>query len=106
MKVMLIQNLKNQRMPLWNQTILERLKKKKKNTQKIKLTIAFNFISSKNIDNKRLIYSTSDNIEIMSYDKADEVIEEFSESILCRYQIGLETSMKGSDFIFDCVNLL
>ena len=30
MKVMLIQNLKNQRMPLWNQTILERLKKKKK----------------------------------------------------------------------------
>ena len=35
MKVMLIQNLKNQRMPLWNQTILERLKKKKKIHRKL-----------------------------------------------------------------------
>ena len=34
----------------------------------------------------------------MINDKADEVIEE--------YQIGLETSMKGSDFIFECVYLL
>ena len=34
MKVMLIQNLKNQRMPLWNQTILERLQKKKKKKKK------------------------------------------------------------------------
>ena len=34
MKVMLIQNLKNQRMPLWTQTILERLQKKKKKKKK------------------------------------------------------------------------
>ena len=30
----------------------------------------------------------------------------FFESLLKRYQIGLETSMKGSDFIFDCVTFL
>ena len=42
----------------------------------------------------------------MIYDKADEVIKELFESLLHRYQIGLKTSMKGSDFIFDCVNFL
>ena len=35
-----------------------------------------------------------------------EVIKELFESFLFRYQIGLETSTKGSDFIFDGVNLL
>ena len=47
--------------------------------------------------------------EIASYDKtheADEVIKEYPESLLCRYQIVLETSMKGSDFIFDYLYLL
>ena len=38
----------------------------------------------------------------MTYDKADEVIEELFESFLSRYQIALETSIKVSDFIFDC----
>ena len=42
---------------------------------------------------------------IMIYDKADEVIQEVFESLLSRYQTGLEESMKGSDLIFDCVNL-
>ena len=36
--------------------------------------------------------------------KADEVIEELFQSFLSRYQIGLETSMKSSDFIFNCVH--
>ena len=39
----------------------------------------------------------------MVYDRADEVIEEISESLLNRYQIWLETTMKFSDFIVDCV---
>ena len=52
------------------------------------------------------MHSKSDNIEIMSHDEADEVIEELVESPLPRYQIWLQTSMKGSDFIFDCVNFL
>ena len=36
-------------------------------------------------------------------DRADEIIEDLFESILNRYQIGLETSMGGSHFIFDCI---
>ena len=48
------------------------------------------------------MHSKSDSKEIMINDKADEVIEE----LFSRYQIRLETSMKGRDFIFDCVNLL
>ena len=43
----------------------------------------------------------SDNIEVMSHDKADQVTEEIFESLFPRYQFGLEKSMKGSDFIFD-----
>ena len=35
-----------------------------------------------------------------------EVTEEFFESLFIRYQIGLETPIKGSDFTFGCVNLL
>ena len=39
----------------------------------------------------------------MINDQADEVIEELFESLISRYQIGLETSMKDSNFIFNCV---
>ena len=55
-------------------------------------------------DQGRAIHPNSDNIEIMI--KADEVIEKIFKSFLSIYQIGMETSMKGSDFIFDCVYFL
>ena len=42
----------------------------------------------------------------MINDKVDEVLEELFESLLNRYQIGFETSMRGSDLIFDCVHSL
>ena len=48
----------------------------------------------------------SHSIEIISQDKTDEAIKEIFKSILSRYRIGLETSIKDSDFIFDFVNLL
>ena len=38
--------------------------------------------------------------------ETDEIIEELFKSLLPRYQEGLEDSMKGSEFIFDSVNLL
>ena len=41
-----------------------------------------------------------------NHDKADEVIEYVFQSLLSRYQINLETSMNGSSFIFDYVQLL
>ena len=70
------------------------------------LTIAINFISSKNANEGQVMHSKSDNIEVVIYDKANEVIEKIFESLLSRYQIVIETSKKRSDFIFDGVNLL
>ena len=43
---------------------------KKSNTWKIQLTLAIKFISSKDTKKKHVIQSKSDNIEIMTYDKA------------------------------------
>ena len=42
----------------------------------------------------------------MINDIALEVVEELFQSLLFRYQIGLETSMRGTGFLFDCVYLL
>ena len=52
------------------------------------------------------MYSKGDNIEIMINDKADEVKEKIFESLLSRHQIGSKTSLKSTDFIFDCVHSL
>ena len=38
--------------------------------------------------------------------ETDEIIEELFKSLLQRYQEGLEESMRGSEFIFDCVDAL
>ena len=66
---------------------------KKSDTWKIQLTVAINFISSKDNDEEHVIHSKSGNIEILINDKSDEVIEKLFESLLNRYQVGLETSM-------------
>ena len=42
----------------------------------------------------------------MSYDNVNEVVHKLFESLLSVYQIGLETPMRRSDFIFDSVQLL
>ena len=72
-------------------------------TWNIQLAIAIKFSSSKNTDEEQVMHSKSDNIEVMTYDNANKVIEEIFESLLSRSQIGLETLLKGSDFIFDSV---
>ena len=52
------------------------------------------------------MHSKSDNVEVMTYGNANSTIERIFESLLSRYQIGLGTSTKGSNFIFDLVQLL
>ena len=64
-----------------------------------------NFISSKDTNEKRTMHSKSDYIEIITYHDANEMIQEVFESLLPRYQMGLETTMRDSNFIFDCVNV-
>ena len=73
---------------------------------KIQLTIAMNFISSKDVNEEHVMHLKSDNIEFTLYDNANGVFNKLFESLLSRCQIGLETSMRGGDFIFDSVQLL
>ena len=72
----------------------------------IQLTIAINFISSKDTEEERVMHSNSDNMKFTSWDDANEVVDELSKSLRSKYQEKLETSMKGSDFIFDSIQLL
>ena len=73
---------------------------------KIQLSMKINFVSSKDNKETRTMHTKSDNIEIMSGTEADDVINELSKSLFKRYQEVLETKMKGSDFIFERVELL
>ena len=70
------------------------------------IPIAVSCISFKDNNGEQVMHLKSDNMQVMTYDKANEVIEEFFDLLLSRYQIGLETSMKGINFIFDLVKLL
>ena len=56
----------------------------KSDTWEIQLTIAINFITSKVVDEERIMYSKSDNIELMSYDNANEVVNKVFESLISR----------------------
>ena len=47
-----------------------------------------------------------DNIKFTSCNDTNEVINELFESLLSRFQDNLETSMRGSDFIFHSVKLM
>ena len=75
---------KGDRKTLWVEEYFNKIKPnlkdinnlKKFGKWKIQLTIAINFIFSRDgNDEERVIHSKSDNIEIMMHDKADEVIE-------------------------------
>ena len=70
---------------------------RKSDTWKIQLTTAINLISFKDNDEERKMHSKSNDINITINDKADEIIEELFESLLSRYQIGLETPVRGRD---------
>ena len=51
---------------------------------KLQLTIAINFISSKNVEEERVMHSKSNNIEFIPDDKKSKPFE----SLLSRYQSG------------------
>ena len=77
----------------------------KSDTWKIQLSIAINFISYKDIHEESVMQSKSDSIEFISNDNANEVVNELFESLLPKYQIGFKTSIRGSDFVFDSIQL-
>ena len=63
---------------------------------KIQLTMAINFVSSKDSDETRTMHAKSDNVEIMIGSETDEIFEGLFQSFLQKYQEGLEESMRGS----------
>ena len=75
-------------------------------TWKIQLTITINFISSKDTEEERVKRLSRDNIKFTSDSEVNYVIEKLFKSLRSKYQDGLETSMKGSDFIFDSIQLM
>ena len=52
------------------------------------------------------MHSNSISMKYTSYNDANEVVYELFMSLRSKYQENLEKSMKGSDFIFDSVQLL
>ena len=66
----------------------------KSDTWKIELTVAINFVSSKDYYKKGVIQTKSNNIEAMINDKGDEVIEDLFEWYFNREQIGLRIAIK------------
>ena len=50
--------------------------------------------------------SKSDNVKTMTGIETDDIINELFESFFKKYQEGLETKMKGSNFVFESVDLL
>ena len=72
----------------------------------IQLTMAINFIFSNDLDETHTVHTITGNIEIMIGNETNEIIEKLFESLLQIYQKGLEESVKGSEFVFDSVDLL
>ena len=60
-------------------------------TCKIQLTIAINFISSKDAEEKLVIHSKSNNIKLTSYNDATGVVDVIFESLCSWYPGNLET---------------
>ena len=80
---------------------------KQKGESKVQLTTEVNFISLKpGSDETRIMYTRSDNIEIMFGDDNDDIIKQLFESLLKKYEQNLQNKMGGSEFEFDGVNFL
>ena len=73
---------------------------------KVQLTIAVNFISSKNAQEERVMHSSSSSVKFTPDSDANGFIDKLFNSHDSRYQENLEISRKGSDFIFGSVKLI
>ena len=80
---------------------------KQKGEWKVQLAIEVNFISLKpGSDETRIMYTRSNNIEIMLGDDNDDIIEQLFESFLKKNEQNFQNKMRGSEFEFDAVNFL
>ena len=72
---------------------------------KIQLTMQTNFVSSKDSEETCTMHTKSSNMQIMMGNEKYENIEKLFDSLLQKYQDGLEESMRGSKFIRDSFDL-
>ena len=52
------------------------------------------------------MHTKSNNVETMMGSETDEIIEDLFESFLQKYQEGLEESIRGSEIVYDSVDVL
>ena len=71
--------------------------------QLLQLRNEIKFTSSKEAEEDRVMHSQKDNTKFTSYNDANRVVDDFFDSLNSRYRVNLETSMEGSEFIFDSV---
>ena len=79
---------------------------KSKGEWKIQITMRIIFISFIDKNETQVMHTKSDNIEIMNGTDTSDTINKLINSFMKRYQEGLETKMKGSSCIFECIDLL
>ena len=68
--------------------------------------MTINIFSSNDSEEIRTMYNLSDNIETMIGYETDEIVENLFDSFLKKYREKLKKSMKGSEFVYDSVDLL
>ena len=73
--------------------------------ERIQLLIHITFVSSLDKNKFRTMYTYSDNVKILN-NETDDIINELFESIFDKYQEELEKNMRGSEFIFNSIDLL
>ena len=66
---------------------------------KIQLIMIINFISSKDSHEICTMCTKSNNIEIMMGNGTDEITDKLFQSLLQKYQEGLEEKVRGSEFV-------
>ena len=73
---------------------------------KIQLNARLSFIPLTDSNVREILYSKSDNVNILHAVDTNGVIDELFDNFLKRYQDGLETKMSGSSYFFEKVDLL
>ena len=74
---------------------------------KTQLVILNNFISSKDFEETRSIYSASKPVEIFMSSNTDDITDKLFDTFLQRFQEAIETSNeRGNEFIHESVDLL
>ena len=68
--------------------------------------MASNCTSSKDSDKTRTMHTKSNNAEIMISSETNEIIMKLFKSFLEKYQEGLGESMRGSEFVYDSLDVL